>query len=84
MTNERMGMIADWIEKEWDIFTIHDPTYISKKFDLTNREARYYAQKFVDKGVLCKIKIESSIYYAKAEWYVILRQYNALDNVKIT
>jgi hypothetical protein len=84
MTNERMGMIANWIRDEWDVHIIHDPAYISKKFDLTNREARYYAQKFVDKGVLCKIKIDNSIYYAKAEWYVILRQYNALDNVKIT
>jgi hypothetical protein len=84
MINEREGMIANWIKDEWDILTIHDPQFIQKKFGLTNREARYYAQKFVDKGVLCKIKIENSIYYAKAEWYVILRQYNALDNVKIT
>ncbi len=84
MTNERMGMIANWIESEWDLQTIHDPAFISKKFDLTNREARYYAQKFVDKGTLCKITIEGRIYYAKAEWYVLLRRYNALDDVKIT
>jgi len=84
MTNERTGMIANWIENEWDLQTIHDPAFISKKFDLTNREARYYAQKFVDDGTLCKITIEGRIYYAKAEWYVLLRRYNALDDVKIT
>lgn len=84
MTNEREGMIANWIRDEWDVHIIQDPAYISKKFGLTNREARYYAQKFVDKGVLCKVMIEGRIYYAKAEWYVILRQYNALDDVKIT
>jgi Fic family protein len=84
MTNEREGMIANWIESEWDLQTIHDSAFISKKFDLTNREARYYAQKFVDKGTLCKITIEGRIYYAKAEWYDLLRRYNALDDVQIT
>lgn len=84
MTNNREAMIANWIKDEWDLHIIHDPEYISKKFDLSNREARYYADKFVDKGVLCRIKIELSVYYAKAEWYVLLRKYNALDNVKIT
>ncbi|MFA5306031.1 MAG: hypothetical protein WC365_01140 [Candidatus Babeliales bacterium] len=84
MINEREGMIANWIENEWDLHVIYDPAFISKKFVLTNREARYYCQKFVDKGKLCKIKIENSIYYAKAEWYAQLRQYNALDDVKIT
>lgn len=84
MANEREGMIAKFIEDEWDTSMVLDPAYLEKKFVLTNRESRYYAQKFVDKGVLCKIKIDNSIYYAKAEWFAILRKYNDLDNVKIS
>ena len=84
MVNKREGMIADFIDKEWDISMVLDPAFLEEKFGLTNRESRYYAQKFVDKGILCKIKIENSIYYAKADWHIILRKYNDLDDVKIT
>lgn len=84
MTNQREAMMAEFIENEWDSSMVLDPTFLSDKFSLSNRESRYYAQKFVDRGILCKIKIENSIYYVKSEWYDILRKYNDLDNVRIT
>jgi len=84
MINERMEMITRWVEEDFDISMVYDPTFISKKFNLTNRESRYYAGKLVDSGILCKVKVDGLIYYTKACWYFQLRKYNALDDVKVT
>lgn len=77
-------MITHWIENDFDISKVYDPAFVSKKFNLTNREARYYCQKAVDSGMLCKVTIDGNVYYARAEWYKILRKYQVLDNVKIS
>jgi hypothetical protein len=84
MINKRLEMITEWANSEWDISQVYDPAFISKKFKLTNRESRYYAGKLVDSGILCKVKVDGFIYYVKACWFVQLRKYNALDDVKIT
>lgn len=84
MTNTRDVLYNDFINIKWDVHKVYDPKYFEKLFNMTNREVRYYLDKYVTKGVLCRVKIESNVYYAKSEWFEILKKYNKLDGIKVS
>lgn len=83
MHNEKLAMIEEFAENDWDISQVFEPSDISKRFNWSNKTARYYAGLLVDRGILCNVKIDGFIYYTKACWYIQLRKYSVLDNVKV-
>lgn len=84
MVNKRSVMMEEFITNDWDLHDVYDAQFFCEKFNWNGKIARYYAQLFVDKGVLCRIVIEGRIYYAKGDWYTILHKYSSLNDVKIT
>lgn len=84
LVNARDELYNSYIQNEWDIYVIHDPHFFSELYNMTNREVRYYLNKYVKKGKLCCIKYNNSVYYARTEWYDILKKYNKLKNVKVS
>jgi len=83
MINPRDQLYKSFIDTEWDEHIVYDPQYFCSKFNMTNREARYYLNKYVHSGDLCCIKIETNVYYAKSSWYEVLKKYNKLDGIKV-
>lgn len=76
--------MEEFVTDEWDLSMVLTPNDISDNILLsTNKIARYYAQIFVDKGLLCRVVIDGRIYYTRREWYKLLRKYNDLKDVII-
>jgi hypothetical protein len=77
-------MMEEFINNDWDLHQVYDADFLSTKFNWSGKIARYYAQQFVDCGVLCRIVIDGRIYYSKRDWFIILKKYSSLNDVKIS